>query len=103
LQERRRRDEKIFLPLIIVFLFSAASTDGRGRCADFESEFADAEQMAAGPLRGGKDTDYLVKGTAKVLHEENMAILAEIDKLHKEIADLRKEIEDVKDIVEGGN
>ena len=96
--------KKYFLPLIIVFLFSAASQMAAAVGADFESEFADAEQMAGRTASGAvKDTDYLVKGTAKVLHEENMAILAEIDKLHKEIADLKKEIEDVKDIVEGGN
>ena len=71
--------------------------------ADYDTEFSGATQMSGRTASGAvKDTDYLVRGTTTVLHKENMAILAEIDKLHKEIAELKKEIEDVKDIVEGG-
>jgi len=87
-----------------VFLFLVLSQTAAAVDADFEGEFANATQMTGRTASGAvKDTDYLVKGTTRVLHEENMAILAEIDKLHKEIAGLKKEIEDVKDIVEGGN
>jgi len=89
---------------VVVLLFSAASQAAVAVDADFESEFADAEQMTGRTASGAvKDTDYLVKGTTRVLHDENMAILAQIDKLREEIAVLKKEIEDVKDIVEGGN
>jgi len=71
--------------------------------ADYDAEFSGATQMTGRTASGAvKDTDYLVKGTTTVLHEENMAILAEIGKLHKEIADLKKDIKDVKDMVEGG-
>jgi uncharacterized protein with von Willebrand factor type A (vWA) domain len=96
--------KRYFLVPIVVFLFSAASQMVLAVDADFESEFADAERMTGRTASGAvKDTDYLVTGTTRVLHEENMAILAQIDKLHKEIADLKKEIEDVREIVEGGN
>ncbi len=89
---------------VVVLLFSAASQAVLAVDTDFESEFADAERMTGRTASGAvKDTDYLVKGTTRVLHDENMAILVQIDKLHEEIAALKKEIEDVKDIVEGGN
>lgn len=88
----------------MVILFSAASRMALAVDTDFESEFAAAEQMTGRTASGAvKDTDYLVKGTTRVLHDENMEILVQIDKLHEEIAALKKEIEDVKDIVEGGN
>ena len=98
--------KKYFLISVVslLFLISVSSMTLLAVTADFEGEFANAAQMTGRTASGAvKDTDYLVKGTTRVLHEENMAILAEIDKLHKEIAGLKKEIEDVKDIVEGGN
>lgn len=92
-----------FLALGMFFLILASSQTATAATADFENKFTSATNMSGRAASGAvKDTDYLVKGTTRVLHEENMAILAEIDKLHKEIAELKKEIGDVKDIVEGG-
>ncbi len=86
-----------------VFLFLVLSQTAAAVDADFEGEFSNATQMTGKTPSGAiKDTVYLIQSTTKVLHEENMAILAEIDKLHKEIADLKKDIKDVKDMVEGG-
>lgn len=90
--------------IFILILSSVSLQPALAVNADYDTEFAGATQMTGRTASGEvKDTDYLVKGTTTVLHKENMAILAEIDKLHKEIAELKKEIEDVKDIVEGGN
>ena len=47
-----------------------------------------------------KGTDVLVKDTTNVLHREHLAILDELAKLHKEIADLRKDVKTIKGQVE---
>lgn len=89
--------------IFILILSSASLQPALADDEDYDTEFYDATQMTGRTASGAvKDTDYLVKGTTTVLHKENMAILAEIDKLHKEIADLKKDIKDVKDMVEGG-
>lgn len=87
-----------------VFLFLVSPQMAAAIDTDFEGEFTNAAQMTGRAASGAvRDTDYLVEGTTRVLHEENMAILAQIDKLHKEIANLKKDIKEVKDIIEGGN
>lgn len=90
--------KKIYLMLGVLFLVVSFSIL-RAEYADFNDDFTAAAQMKGKEAAQG--TDYLIRNTTEVLHKENTAILAEIQKLHKEISDLKKEIKEVKDIVEG--
>lgn len=87
--------------LSIFVLSSALSQMTAVLSADYDNDFANASQMKG--FEAAKGTDELIRNTTQVLHQENTAILAEIDKLHKEIADLKKDIKEIKDTVEGGN
>jgi len=68
--------------------------------ADFEGDFQAATKMATSGTEAANGTDLLVKGTTGVLHRENMAILDELAKLRKEIADLKKDVKAIKGQVE---
>ena len=95
--------KKIFA---VLFAISAA-----GSCAfaqdydkaDFESQMNNATRMAAYGTEALRGSDILIRDTTRVLHNENMAILDELAKLRKAIADMKKDVRDTKDQVEGGN
>jgi len=90
----------IFFALIFMSVFILPLGAQNYNNADFDSGFQAAIKMdryARGEYVG---TDLLVKNTADVLHKENMAILDELAKLHKEIADLKKDIKTIKGQVE---
>lgn len=86
--------------IFILVLSSVSLQPALADVEDYDNDFANASQMKGSEAARG--TDELIRNTTQVLHQENTAILAEIDKLHKEIADLKKDIKDVKDMVEGG-
>lgn len=94
----------VFVALFFTILAIALCKIALAGYADFDADFANASQMRTqmGQEVPVQSTDMLIKGTTGVIHRENMAILAEIDKLHKEIANLKKDIKEVKDTVEGG-
>jgi len=91
---------KIFV-VLAVCLFCAVSlrADDISK-ADFDGEFQDATKMAASGTEAAKGTDLLIRDTTGVLHREQMAILDELAKLHKEIADLKKDVKTIKGQVE---
>jgi hypothetical protein len=67
---------------------------------DYDNDFQNATKMAAYGTESAGGTDLLVRDTTSVLHRENMAILDELAKLHKEIADLKKDVKAIKGQVE---
>ncbi len=88
--------------LLLVFFAAAPSIAAADdiSVADFESQYSDAAL-----IRGSeavKGTDLLVRDITYVLHKENMAILGELERLRKEIADIKKDVKDTKDQVESG-
>lgn len=94
---------RIFLVSALVcfgmFILISSSTVFGNDGMNFDDAFANAAQMRGQEAAMG--TDYMVRNTTEVLHQENTAILMEIAKLHKEIADLNEDIKEIKDIVEG--
>ena len=92
--------KRVFFVLVVmsVFILPLGAQDYNN--ADFDSDFQAATKMD--PYGRGEyvGTDLLVKNTADALHRENMAILNELAKLHKEIADLKKDIKAIKSQVE---
>lgn len=92
--------KRIFFALILmsVIVLPLAAQDYKS--SDFDAAFQDATKMTLSGVEAAKGTDLLVRDTASVLHREQMAILDELAKLHKEIADLKKDIKAIKSQVE---
>lgn len=95
--------KRIFFVLIFmaVFILPLGAQDYSNK-ADFDNDFQNATKMTSfgNGSEAAAGTDLLVKDTLTVIHRENMAILDEIAKLHKEIADLRKDVKTIKGQVE---
>lgn len=93
--------KRIFMVLVFMsaFLLPLKAQDYNNK-ADFDADFQDATKMAPYGTESAGGTDLLVKGTTSVLHRENMAILDELAKLRKEIADLKKDVKAIKGQVE---
>ncbi len=94
--------KRVFFALILmsVSVLPLGAQDYGQENNSFDSDFEAAIKMpkyARGEYVG---TDLLVKNTSDALHKEHMAILDEITKLHKEIADLRKDVKAIKGQVE---
>ena len=92
--------KRIFFVLVVMSVFIPPLGAQDYNNADFDSDFQAATKMpkyARGEYVG---TDLLVKNTTDALHKEHMAILDEIAKLHKEIADLKKDVKTIKGQVE---
>ena len=95
--------KRVFIVLVFmsVFILPLGAADyNYNNKADFDNDFQNATKMAPYGSEASGGTDLLVKDTLSVLHRENMAILDEIAKLHKEIADLRKDVKTIKGQVE---
>ncbi len=94
--------KRIFFVLVFmsVFVFPLAAQDYGKNDTSFDSDFQSATQMNSSGNEAAKGTDVLVKDTTNVLHREHLAILDELAKLHKEIADLRKDVKTIKGQVE---
>ncbi len=94
--------KRIFFALIFMLVFvlpSVAQDNGKDN-SSLDSDFDAATKMpryARGEYVG---TDLLVKNTSDALHKEHMAILDELAKLHKELADLKKDVKTIKGQVE---
>lgn len=88
--------------LLLLFFLAAPSIAAADdiSIADFENQYSDAAL-----IRGSeavKGTDLLVRDITYVLHKENMAILSELEKLRKDIADIKKDVKSTRDQVESG-
>ena len=95
--------KRIFFAMVFmsVFILPLGAQDyNYGNKADFDNDFQSATRMAPYGSEAAAGTDLLVKDTLTVIHKENMAILDEIAKLHKESADLRKDVKTIKGQVE---
>jgi len=93
--------KKVFMVFMFIsaFILPLGAQDYGGN-ADFDSDFQSATKMAPSGTEAAKGTDVLVRDTTNILHREHMAILDEIAKLHKEIADLKKDVKTIKGQVE---
>ncbi|MFA5338922.1 MAG: hypothetical protein WC317_02095 [Candidatus Omnitrophota bacterium] len=92
--------KRVFFALILmsVIILPLAAQDNKS--SDFDAAFQDATQMSPAGNEGARGTDILIRDTTSVLHREQMAILDELAKLRKEIADLKKDIKTIKGQVE---
>jgi len=98
------REEDEVKKILIVLLFLSVSLlplkAEESYKADFESDFQNATKLAPDGSEAARGTDLMIRDTTSVLHREHMAILDELAKLHKEIADMKKNVKYIKGQVE---
>lgn len=87
------------LAFVSVFLLPLKAQDYNNNTA-FDTDFKNAVKMAPSSTEAAGGTDLLIKDTTSVLHREQLAILDELAKLRKEIADLKKDVKAIKGQVE---
>lgn len=87
------------LAFVSVFLLPLKAQDYNNNAA-FDTDFKNAVKMAPYGTEAAGGTDLLIRDTTSVLHREQLAILDELAKLRKEIADLKKDVKAIKGQVE---
>lgn len=92
--------KKFFITLLFLSVLLVPVKAQEVYKADFDSDFQSAIKLAPDGTEAAKGTDLFIRDTTSVLHREHMAILEELAKLRKEIADMRKDVKSIKGQVE---